>query len=129
YDAKLDHQRVVAIGGQSSRLAMGGSYQQEVDLQTLFKDVASDYCQTAMAPAQMRPLVDRAMRIALAQRSVTCVIIPHDLQEEEMAQPPHEHSTVHSGPGFTSPRIIPKDADLRRAADVLNAGARVAMLI
>src|SRR5438552_9120713 len=129
YDAKLDHQPVVAIVGQSSRLAMGGSYQQEVDLQTLFKDVASEYCQTAMAPAQLRHLVDRAVRIALAERSVTCIIIPHDLQDEEMAQPPHEHSTIHSGAGYASPRIIPKDADLRRAADVLNAGQRVAMLI
>jgi pyruvate dehydrogenase (quinone) len=129
YDAKLDHQPVVAIVGQSSRLAMGGSYQQEVDLQTLFKDVASEYCQTAMAPAQMRHLVDRAMRIALAERTVTAIIIPHDLQDEQMAQPPHEHSTIHSGPGFTSPRIIPKDTDLRRAADVLNAGQRVAMLV
>lgn len=129
YDAKLDHQPVVAIVGQSSRLAMGGSYQQEVDLQTLFKDVASEYCQTAMAPAQLRHLVDRAVRIALAERTVTCIIIPHDLQDEEMVQPPHEHSTIHSGAGFSSPRIIPKDADLRRAADVLNSGQRVAMLI
>src|SRR5438477_6328422 len=129
YDAKLDHQPVVAIVGQSSRLAIGGNYQQEVDLQTLFKDVASEYCQTAMAPAQLRHLVDRAIRIALAERTVTCIIIPHDLQDEEMAQPPHEHSTIHSGAGFSSPRIIPKDADLRRAADVLNAGQRVAMLI
>src|SRR5205809_3056928 len=129
YDAKLDHQPVVAIVGQSSRLAMGGSYQQEVDLQTLFKDVASEYCQTAMAPAQLRHLVDRAVRIALAGRTVTCIIIPHDLQDEEMAQPPHEHSTIHSGAGFSSPRIIPKDADLHRAADVLNSGQRVAMLI
>src|SRR5689334_14175304 len=86
YDAKLDHQPVVAIVGQSSRLAMGGSYQQEVDLQTLFKDVASDYCQTAMAPAQIRHLVDRAIRIALAQRAPTCVIIPHDLQDEERSE-------------------------------------------
>src|SRR5437762_835216 len=129
YDAKLDHQPVVAIVGQSSRLAMGGSYQQEVDLQTLFKDVASEYCQTAMAPGQFRHLIDRAVRIALAERTVTCVIIPHDLQDEAMAQPPHAHSTVHSGAGFSSPRIIPSDADLRRAADVLNAGQRVAMLI
>src|SRR5262249_10943309 len=81
YDAKLDHQPVVAIGGQSSRLAMGGSYQQEVDLQTLFKDVASEYCQTAMVPAQLRHLVDRAIRIALAERTVTCIVIPHDLQD------------------------------------------------
>src|SRR2546428_10223583 len=128
YDARLDHQPVVAIVGQSSRLAMGGSYQQEVDLQTLFKDVASEYCQTAMAPAQMRHLVDRAIRIALAERSVTCIIIPHDLQEEKAAEPPHKHGTIHSGIGFTSPRVIPADADLRRAADVLNAGKRVAML-
>jgi pyruvate dehydrogenase (quinone) len=129
YDAKLDHQPVVAIVGQSARLAMGGSYQQEVDLQSLFKDVAAEYCQTAMAPGQLRHLVDRAVRIALSQRTVTCIIIPHDLQEEEMEQPPHAHSTIHSGAGFTSPRIIPSDADLRRAADVLNAGQRVAMLI
>src|SRR5881409_637450 len=124
YDAKLDHQPVVAIVGQSSRLAMGGSYQQEVDLQNLFKDVASDYCHTAMAPAQIRHLIDRAVRIALAERTVTGVIIPHDLQDEEMAQPPHAHSTVHTGVGFSSPRVIPTDADLRRAADALNAGQR-----
>ena len=129
YDAKLDHQPVLAIVGQSSRLAMGGSYQQEVDLQSLFKDVASEYVETAMAPAQLRHLIDRAVRIALAQRSVTCIIIPHDLQEEPMEQPPHAHSTIHSGTGYTSPRIIPASDDLRRAADVLNAGKRVAMLI
>src|SRR5437763_12550399 len=76
YDAKLDHQPVVAIVGQSSRLAMGGAYQQAVDLQNLFKDVASEFVQTAMAPASMRHLVDRAVRIALDQRTVTCIIIP-----------------------------------------------------
>jgi pyruvate dehydrogenase (quinone) len=129
YDAKMDHQPVVAIVGQSSRLAMGGSYQQEVDLQNLFKDVASDYCQTAMAPAAMRHLIDRAFRIARAQRSVTCIIIPNDLQEEKYEEPPHKHSTVHSGVGYSSPRIVPEDADLRRAAEVLNAGEKVAMLI
>ena len=129
YDAKLDHQPVVAIVGQSSRLAMGGSYQQEVDLQTLFKDVASEYCQTAMAPGSMRHLIDRAIRIALDQRTVTAIIIPNDLQEEPWEEPPHKHATVHSGVGYTSPRIVPKDEDLRRAADVLNAGKKVAMLV
>jgi len=129
YDAKLDHQPVVAIVGQSSRLAIGGAYQQEVDLQTLFKDVAAEFCFTAMAPAQLRHLVDRAVRIALAERTVTCIIIPHDLQDEEMAQPPHAHSTIHSGVGFSSPRVIPNDDDLRRAAAALNAGERVAMLV
>ncbi len=129
YDAKLDHQPVVAIVGQSSRLAMGGSYQQEVDLQNLFKDVASEFVQTAMAPAQMRHLVDRAFRIALAERTVTCIILPADLQDEAYVEPPHKHATVHSGVGYTSPRIVPHQEDLRRAADVLNAGKRVAMLI
>lgn len=128
YDAKLDHQPVVAIVGQTSRVAMGGSYQQEVDLHSLFKDVAAEYVQTAMAPAQLRHLVDRAFRIALAERTVTCIIIPHDLQEEPFEDPPREHSTVHSGIGFSSPRVLPHEADLQRAAEVLNAGERVAVL-
>src|SRR5207302_2198820 len=122
YDAKLDHQPVVAIVGQSSRLAMGGSYQQEVDLQSLFKDVAGEYVQTAMAPAQMRHLVDRAIRIARAERTVTCIIIPHDLQDEKMSEPPRKNGSVHSAIGFSSPRVIPNYADLQRAADVLNGG-------
>ena len=128
YDAKLDHQPVVAIVGQSSRLAMGGSYQQEVDLQSLFKDVASEYVETAMAPAQVRHLVDRAFRIALAERTVTCLIFPNDLQEEKAAEPPRAHSTVHSGIGWESPKVVPRDADLKRAAAVLNEGKRVAIL-
>src|SRR6476659_6122876 len=107
YDAKLDHQPVVAIVGQSSRLAIGGAYQQEVDLQTLFKDVASEYVETAMAPAQVRHLVDRAFRIALAERTVTCLIFPNDLQEEKSAEPPRAHSTVHSGIGWESPKVVP----------------------
>jgi pyruvate dehydrogenase (quinone) len=129
YDAKGDHAPVVAIVGQSARMAMGGSYQQEVDLQSLFKDVAGEYVQTAMAPAQMRHLIDRAIRIARAERTVTCLIIPHDLQDETMVEPPRKHGSVHSGVGYTSPRVVPADDDLKRAADVLNAGERVAMLI
>jgi pyruvate dehydrogenase (quinone) len=129
YDAKLDHQPVVAIVGQSSRLAMGGSYQQEVDLQSLFKDVASEFVQTAMAPGQIRHLIDRAFRIALTERTVTCVIIPNDLQEEKAAEPPHAHATVHSGVGWSSPRVVPQQEDLERAAEVLNAGKRVAVLV
>ena len=129
YDAKGDHAPVVAIVGQTGRMAMGGSYQQEVDLQSLFKDVAGEYVQTAMAPAQMRHLIDRAIRIARAERTVTCLIIPHDLQDEKMAEPPRKHGSVHSGVGFSSPRVVPNDDDLKRAADVLNAGEKVAILI
>jgi pyruvate dehydrogenase (quinone) len=130
YDAKLDHQPVVAIIGQQSEMALGSNYQQDVDLQTLFKDVASDYVQTMMAPTQARHLIDRAFRIALARRSVTCLIVPHDVQlMEAVEQPPHKHGATFSGVGYSAPRMVPSDADLRHAADVLNAGQRVAMLV
>jgi pyruvate dehydrogenase (quinone) len=129
YDARMDHQPVVAIVGQSARAAMGGSYQQEVDLQVLFKDVAREFVQTMMVPTQARHLVDRAFRIALATRSVTALIVPNDLQELDYAAPPHKHATVHSGSGWSSPRVVPSDGDLRRAADILNAGKRVALLV
>jgi pyruvate dehydrogenase (quinone) len=130
YDAKLDHQPVVAIVGQQARAGLGGNYQQEVDLTTLFKDVAHEFVQIAMEPAQIRHLTDRALRIALAERTVTTIIIPNDVQESEaVEQPPHAHGTVHSGPGYVAPRIVPSEADLDRAAEVLNAGQRVAMLI
>jgi pyruvate dehydrogenase (quinone) len=130
YDAKLDHQPVVAIVGQQARAGLGGNYQQEIDLQTLFKDVAHEFVEMATVPAQVRHLIDRAIRIALAERTVTAIIIPNDLQESEaVAQPPHAHGTVHSGPGYEAPRIVPSDHDLDRAAEVLNAGERVAMLV
>ncbi len=130
YDAKLDHQPVVAIVGQQARAGLGGNYQQEVDLQSLFKDVAHEYVHTAAEATQVRHLIDRAMRIALAERTVTCVILPNDLQmEEAVPTPPHAHGTVHSAPGYERPEIIPSDAQLSRAAEVLNAGERVAMLI
>jgi pyruvate dehydrogenase (quinone) len=130
YDAKLDHQPVVAIVGQQARAALGGSYQQEVDLTTLFKDVAHEFVQMASEPAQIRHLLDRAVRIALDQRTVTCVVIPNDVASMKAeAAPPHEHGTIHSSVGYSRPRVIPTDADLQRAADVLNEGRRVAMLI
>jgi len=130
YDAKLDHQPVVAIVGQQARLGLGGNYQQEVDLTTLFKDVAHEYVQMATEAGQIRHLIDRAMRIALAERTVTCVIVPNDLQmEAAVPTPPHKHGTVHSGPGYEPPRITPADGQLRHAAQVLNEGEKVALLV
>ena len=129
YDAKLDHAPVVAIVGQQARMALGSNFQQEVDLATLFKDVASEYVQVCMAPEQAAHLIDRAMRIAKATRSVTCVIVPNDIQEAEYSEPPHAHGAVPSSVGFLEPVIRPRDEDLRRAAEVLNAGEKVAMLI
>jgi pyruvate dehydrogenase (quinone) len=129
YDAKLDHAPVVAIVGQQARSALGGEYQQEVDLVTLFKDVAHEYVQMAMEPSQIRHLIDRAVRIALAERTVTCVIVPNDLAGMDAVEmPPHEHGTIHSSVGYTRPRIVPADGELRRAAEILNDGQKVAIL-
>jgi pyruvate dehydrogenase (quinone) len=94
YDAKLDHQPVVAIIGQQKRMSLGANYQQEVDLNTLFKDVASEYLMTIMDPTQARHVIDRAVRIAKASRSVTAVIVPEDVQEAEHSEPPRSHGAV-----------------------------------
>jgi len=129
YDAKMDHQPVVAIVGQSARAAIGGNYQQEVDLVSLFKDVASEYVYMASDPMQMRQLIDRACRIALTERSVTCVIVPKDVQELPSEQPPHAHNTVHTGIGYTAPHIVPMAEDLQKAATILNNGKKVSILV
>jgi pyruvate dehydrogenase (quinone) len=129
YDAKADHQPVVAIVGQQARAALGGDYQQEVDLKNLFKDVAHEYVHVATVPAQIRHLIDRAVRIARDQRTVTCVIVPNDLQEmDAVEKPPREHGTIHSGIGRTYKRVVPGDAELQAAAEVLNSGQKVAIL-
>ncbi len=129
YDASEDHMPMLAIVGQAARTAIGGHYQQELDLHTTFKDVASAFVETAMAPAQVRHLVDRAMRIAMGERRVTALILPKDVQELEYESPPHKHNTIHSGIGYTRPKMVPYEADLQRAAEVLNAGKKVAMLV
>ncbi|MDN3292755.1 thiamine pyrophosphate-requiring protein [Streptomyces ficellus] len=129
YDAKLDHVPVVAIVGQTNRSAMGGSYQQEVDLHTLFKDVASDFCETAMVPEQLPNLIDRAMRTAYAKRTVTAVIVPADVQELEYTPPQHAFKMVPSSLGLGRYAPVPADEDIERAAQVLNAGEKVAILI
>jgi pyruvate dehydrogenase (quinone) len=129
YDAKLDHQPVVAIIGQQKRMSLGANYQQEVDLNTLFKDVASEYLMTIMDPTQARHVIDRAVRIAKSSRSVTAVIVPEDVQEAEHSEPPRSHGAVYSSLGFSKPMLRPRDEDLARAAEILNAGEKVAMLI
>ncbi len=128
YDAKLDHVPVVAIVGQTSRSAMGGSYQQEVDLLTLFKDVASDYVQMVTVPEQLPNVLDRAIRVALAERAPTAVIIPSDVQELEYSAPTHAFKMVPSSVGVDWPTAIPGDAAITRAAEILNAGSKVAIL-
>jgi len=129
YDAKMDHVPVVALVGQQARSAIGTHYQQEVDLQSLFKDVASDFVATALVPAQVRHLIDRAVRIAAERRTVTCVILPNDVQELDYEEPPVAHAYTHTGVGHALRPGTPDAAALMAAADVLNQGKRVAMLV
>jgi pyruvate dehydrogenase (quinone) len=129
YDAKLDHVPVVAIVGQTNRTAMGGNYQQEVDLISLFKDVASEYVQMVTVPEQLPNVVDRAIRIAMSRRAPTAIIIPNDVQELPYEAPTHEFKMVPSSLGMSWPAVSPDDEGVRAAADLLNSGKKVAMLV
>jgi pyruvate dehydrogenase (quinone) len=129
YDARLDHQPVLAIVGQQARNAIGGHYQQELDLSALFKDVAGDFVHQATTPSQVRHLVDRAVRIALANKTVTAIILPNDLQDMPYEEPARVHGTIHSGVGYRAPKTVPHVEDLQAAADILNSGERVAILV
>ncbi|MGW0288554.1 thiamine pyrophosphate-requiring protein [Streptomyces tuirus] len=129
YDAKLDHVPVLAIVGQTHRTAMGGSYQQEVDLHTLYKDVASDFVETVTVPEQLPNVLDRAIRTAYARRCPTAVIIPGDVQELDYAPPTHEFKMVPSSLDRGAWTTVPSDDSLRRAAEILNSGDKVAILV
>jgi pyruvate dehydrogenase (quinone) len=129
YDAKLDHVPVLAIVGQTNRTAMGGAYQQEVDLLNLFKDVCSDYVQMCTVPQQLPNLIDRAIRIALAEQAPTCVIFPADVLELDHEPPEHAFKQVPSSLGTARPTVMPDPAAVRTAAEILNAGGKVALLV
>lgn len=129
YDAKLDHVPVVAIVGQTDRSAMGGSYQQEVDLLSLFKDACSDYVQVCTVPEQLPNLIDRAVRIALDRQAPTALIFPADVFNLEYAAPQHAFKQVPSSLGLEPATAQPALDAVRRAADILNAGEKVAILV
>jgi len=129
YDAKLDHVPVVAIVGQTNRSAMGGSYQQEIDLLSLYKDVASEYVQMVTVPEQLPNVLDRAIRVALSERAPTAVIIPSDVQELDYSPPTHAFKMVPSSVGLEWATPAPDDGAIRKAAELLNSGNKVAMLV
>ncbi|OBK62469.1 thiamine pyrophosphate-requiring protein [Mycolicibacterium fortuitum] len=129
YDAKLDHVPVVAIVGQTERSAMGGSYQQEIDLLSLYKDVCSDYIQMCTVPQQLPNLVDRAIRIALSAKSPTGIIVPSDVFDLEYQPPAHAFKQVPSSMGMSGSRVVPDEEAVRQAADLLNSGNKAAMLV
>ncbi|MGW9345215.1 thiamine pyrophosphate-requiring protein [Streptomyces albidoflavus] len=129
YDAKLDHVPVVAIVGQTDRSAMGGSYQQEVDLHSLLKDVASDFLETVTVPEQLPNVLDRAFRTAVGRRTVTAVVVPADVQELEYTPPTHAFKMVPSSLGVSYSAPVPAEEELRRAAGIIDAGEKVAVLV
>src|SRR5689334_18077961 len=128
YDAKLDHMPVLAITGQAPRAVRGAHYQQELNLDRMFADVA-DYVQEAEAPSQIRVITDRAIRIAKAKSGVSVLVLPGDLQDEPYQAPQRHHGSVLSGMGYARPKVVPYEADLHRAAEVLNEGKKVAILV
>ena len=128
YDAKLDHMPVLAIAGQAPRTARGAHYQQEVNLDRMFADVA-EYVQEAAVPAQVRHMVDRGIRLALGRNGVSVLVLPSDLQDLDYEEPPRKHGSVLSGLGYCRPSVVPRQADLQRAAELLNAGQKVAILV
>jgi pyruvate dehydrogenase (quinone) len=130
YDAKLDHQPVVAIVGQQAFAGVGGSSQQETNLRALLLDVASNYLEVVSDPEQLHHVVDRAFRAALGNRTVAAIILPHDVQSKHAVdEPAKKRGRQHSAPGFTPSRVVPPDRLLHRAADVLNEGRKVAILV
>ena len=129
YDARMDHMPVLAIVGQQARTSLGSHYQQELDLSSMFKDVSGAFVQQASAPAQVRHLVDRGIRTAFGERRVATIILPNDLQEEDYSEPQRSHGNVFSGIGYSRPKVVPYEEDLEMAAEVLNAGSKVAILV
>jgi len=128
YDAKLDHMPVLAITGQASRSVRGAHYQQELNLDRAFADVC-EYVQQGVTPQQVGVILDRAIRTALARNGVAAVLMPNDLSDSDYEAPTRAHGYTRSSPGYARPTVVPRDADLRRAADVLNAGRKVALLV
>lgn len=129
YDAHMDHVPVLALAGQQARGTLGGHYQQEIDLPAMFRAVSGAYVEQAVTAPQVRHLIDRAFRIAEGERRVAALVFPNDLQELDYEEPARRHGTLHSGVGYRAPKVVPQEADLRRAADILNAGGKVALLV
>ena len=128
YDAKADHMPVLAICGQAEATVRGASYQQELNLDRMFADVA-EFVQEVSHPAQLPHVIDRAIRLAIARRGPSVIVIPKDVQERPFKAPERAHGFTRSGPGYSRPSLVPPEADLHQAADILNAGSKVAILI
>jgi pyruvate dehydrogenase (quinone) len=128
YDAKLDHQPVIAIVGQQKRQSIGAHYQQEIDLQSFFKDIAG-FVSTVTSETAARHILDRAIKSALTERRPAVVIVPDDVAESKYSDPPYMHGSTFTSATWNRPHMTPDTQLLRKAADILNSGEKVAMLI
>jgi pyruvate dehydrogenase (quinone)/pyruvate oxidase len=133
YDAKLDHVPVLAITGMQGTSLLGTFFQQEVHLDRVFEDVA-EYNAVVHVPMSIPTLVDNAVRTALSRRTVSHITIPVDVQEADPELEPYEGGlgtgrTPHTKPVCLAPRVVPADADMARAADLLNEAERVVLLV
>ncbi|HEY7036791.1 MAG TPA: thiamine pyrophosphate-dependent enzyme [Thermomicrobiales bacterium] len=129
YDAKCDGQPVLAITGHTFHDLIGTHYQQDVDLDKLFADVAA-YNERVMGPAHVGNAVDEAIKTALAQRTVAHLTIPKDIQEWTTPNGHRSKANIpeHSADLFAPARPLPSDAELQEAARLINAGTKVAIL-
>ena len=129
YDAKCDGQPVLAITGHTFHDLIGTHYQQDVDLDKLFQDVAV-YNARVMGPAHVDNVVDEAIKTALTRRGVAHITIPKDIQEWTASDAPRSNANIknHSGDLFAAPAPLPSQEVLQQAADLINAGTRVAIL-
>ncbi|MBT2585137.1 thiamine pyrophosphate-requiring protein [Arthrobacter sp. ISL-95] len=129
YDAKMDSVPVVAIIGQQSTTVLGSAYMQEIDLLTLFKDVAAQFAQLASSPEQVPMLIDRAFRTALETKSPCVVIVPHDIQTADAPELEQEHGIVVTAPVWHPARVMPREEQLDAAAKILSEGERIALFV
>jgi pyruvate dehydrogenase (quinone) len=131
YDAKLDHAPVLAITGMQETSVLGTGYQQEVHLEQLYADVA-EYDQMVYNPVQLPAVVDIAVRTAFARRGVAHITVPNDIQVADADADPWQHvapaATPHTAPVSLPAPGRPRDEDLRRLADLLNRGEKIAIL-
>ncbi len=128
YDAKLDSVPVLAIVGQQSRPSLGSDYQQEIDLEALFAEVAC-YREEVATPVQVRPVMDRAIRSALAKSGPAVVIVPHDVQQMSLDEPDGVHAQIPTAALWQPPRTTAPDAQIKEAAALLDASRRIAFLV
>jgi pyruvate dehydrogenase (quinone) len=129
YDAKMDGAPVVALTGQTYHDLIGTRYQQEVDLLSLYKDVAV-FNQQVLGASHVRALVDTGCRAALSLRGVAHITCPIDVQEQLVAddKPSKKKVAGHTSDAWRPPTVVPCDDDIRAAAAVVNAGKKIVIL-